>query len=85
MSTKTIAVEQSVYEKLRLQKRDSESFTRTINRLIETSREGFTCATAVKEAASLWEEPLSSEDEKILNDTLESGRQISGWDVERPE
>ncbi len=85
MSTKTIAVEQTVYEKLRLQKRDSESFTKTIDRLIETSPKGFTCAAAVMEASALWGAPLTAAEEKILNDTVESGRKKNGWDVERPE
>ena len=37
MSTKTIAVESSVYEKNARHKRASESFAKTISRLLETS------------------------------------------------
>ena len=38
MSTKTIAVETSVYERLAALKRESESFTRVIDRLITGRR-----------------------------------------------
>jgi len=54
MSTKAIAVESSVYERLAREKRPSESFTKTINRLIHTANIG-TCASAVAEAAPLWQ------------------------------
>ncbi len=37
MSTKTIAVRMDVYEKLAREKRDSESFTATIKRLLENN------------------------------------------------
>jgi len=43
MSTKTIAVEHSVYERLAREKRASESFTKTIERLIDSASSG-TCA-----------------------------------------
>ena len=39
MSTKTIAVETGVYEKLAALKRESESFTKVIDRLIEGNKE----------------------------------------------
>lgn len=85
MSTKTIAVEISVYEKLRRQKRDSESFTKTIDRLIENSDQALTCERAVSEAATVWGEPLDADEQKIFHDAVESGRKRNGWDVERPE
>ena len=42
MSTKTIAVESSVYERLAREKRESESFTKVIARLLNTSAEAHT-------------------------------------------
>ena len=44
MSTKTIAVESSVYARLASAKRESESFTKTIARLLDTSAEAHTGA-----------------------------------------
>ena len=45
MGTKTIGIREAVYERLRARKREGESFTDTIDRLIEESggdwREGF--------------------------------------------
>ncbi|MFC7187481.1 antitoxin VapB family protein [Halorubrum yunnanense] len=45
MPTKTIGVREGVYERLRARKRDNESFTDVIDRLIDESegdwREGF--------------------------------------------
>jgi len=45
MATKTIGIREEVYERLKAQKRDGESFTETVERLLEESttdwREGF--------------------------------------------
>ena len=45
MATKTIGIREEVYERLKSQKRDDESFTDTVERLLEASatdwREGF--------------------------------------------
>ena len=45
METKTIGIREDVYERLKAEKRDEESFTDTIERLLEESptdwREGF--------------------------------------------
>ena len=51
MSTKTIAVESTVYDRLAREKRSSESFTKTIHRLIHAANSG-TCAAAVADAAA---------------------------------
>ncbi|MEZ3165296.1 antitoxin VapB family protein [Halorubrum sp. RMP-47] len=61
MSTKTIGVREEVYERLRARKRDDESFTDLIDRLIDESesdwREGFgslppEAADSLREAAA---------------------------------
>jgi len=85
MSTKTIAVEISVYEKLRREKRDSESFTKTIDRLIENAGHALTCERAVAEAGTVWGSALDAVEEKLFHDAVEWGRKENGWDVERPE
>ena len=54
MSNKIIAVENSVYERLAREKRSSESFTKTIERLLQSASSG-TCASAVADAASVWQ------------------------------
>ena len=45
MATKTIGIREEVYERLKAQKRDDESFTDTVERLLDESatdwREGF--------------------------------------------
>lgn len=45
MATKTIGIREEVYERLKAQKRDDESFTDTVERLLEEAgtdwREGF--------------------------------------------
>jgi len=51
MATKTIGIREEVYERLKAQKRDDESFTDTVERLLEEAgtdwREGFgTLSTA---------------------------------------
>lgn len=51
MTTKTIGIREEVYERLKAQKRDDESFTDTVERLLEEAgtdwREGFgTLSTA---------------------------------------
>ena len=84
MSTKTIAVESSVYEKLARKKRPSESFTKTIDRLVEAANDG-TCAAAVKEAASIWQSIGNDEDADRMEQFVAESRQGSGWEVERPE
>jgi predicted CopG family antitoxin len=56
MGTKTIGIREEVYERLKAQKRDDESFTDTVERLIEEStadwRESFGTLDAT-EAADL--------------------------------
>ncbi|TKX42810.1 antitoxin VapB family protein [Halorubrum sp. ARQ200] len=63
MATKTIGVREEVYERLRARKRDDESFTDLIDRLIDESegdwRDGFGSLSA-KEADSLREATAAS-------------------------
>lgn len=56
MSTRTIAVESSVYVRLAREKRESESFTKVIERLLNVAAEvhtGSSIATALNKSKSL--------------------------------
>ena len=52
MATKTIGIREEVYERLKAQKRDGESFTDTVERLLEEAgtdwREGFGTLSAAE-------------------------------------
>ncbi|MEI7910530.1 MAG: antitoxin VapB family protein [Verrucomicrobiota bacterium] len=83
MSTKTIAVESSVYERLAREKRPSESFTKTINRLIQTANSG-TCASAVAAAAPIWQAIGNEADAGRMEQILRHNRSSTDWEVESP-
>jgi len=83
MSTKTIALEHSVYERLSREKRSSESFTKTIDRLIHSANSG-TCAAAVAEAASVWRAIGNDADADRMEQMLHLNRSSTNWEVERP-
>jgi predicted CopG family antitoxin len=83
MSTKTIAVEHSVYERLAREKRSSESFTKTIERLIQSANSG-TCAAAVADAASVWHANGNDADADLMEQVIEMNRSSTNWEVERP-
>ena len=83
MSTKTIAVESSVYEQLAREKRPSESFTKTISRLIHTANSG-TCAAAVAEAAPLWHANGNDADANQMEQLLHQKRSTTNWNIESP-
>ena len=83
MSTKTIAVESTVYERLAREKRSSESFTKTINRLIESANSG-TCAAAVADAASIWQTIGNDAEADQMERILHQNRATTHWKVESP-
>ena len=83
MSTKTIAVEHSVYERLAREKRSSESFTKTIERLID-SASSVTCAAAVADAASVWHAIGNDADADRMEQMVRLNRSSTNWEVERP-
>jgi predicted CopG family antitoxin len=84
MSTKTIAVESSVYDRLAKEKRGAESFTRTISRLMEHST-GHTCGEAVADAAAVWGKSGNDVDADRMESLVRAGRAGTDWSVERPE
>lgn len=83
MSTKTIAVENSVYERLAREKRSSESFTKTIDRLIQAANSG-TCAAAVTDAAAVWQAIGNDADADRMEQIIHQNRSTTNWEVERP-
>lgn len=83
MSTKTIAVESSVYERLACEKRSSESFTKTIDRLIHQANSG-TCAAAVADAEAVWQAIGNDTDADRMEQILQLNRSTTNWEVERP-
>lgn len=83
MSTKTIAVESSVYERLAREKRSSESFTKTIDRLIRQANNG-TCAAAVADAEAVWQAIGNDTDADKMEQLLNVNRSTTNWEVERP-
>lgn len=83
MSTKTIAVERTVYERLASEKRPSESFTKTIDRLIRAASPG-TCAAAVAEAAAVWQNVGNDAEADRIEQIVRDGRKAADWNVESP-
>lgn len=83
MSTKTIAVESAVYERLAREKRSSESFTKTIDRLIHSANSG-TCAAAVVDAEAVWQAIGNDTDADRMEQILHLNRSATNWEVERP-
>jgi predicted CopG family antitoxin len=85
MSTKTIAVDVTVYRKLADRKRESESFTKLLDRLADADTGHGTCADAVREAAEIWGESRSSKTEADkFEEVVKANRKAAKWDVETP-
>jgi predicted CopG family antitoxin len=85
MATKTIAVDAEVYRKLAGRKRESESFTKLLDRLADADNGQGTCADAVREAAAVWGKSESRENEaEKLESVVRANRKSAKWDVEKP-
>ena len=82
MSTKTIAVRMDVYEKLAREKRDSESFTTTINRLLENNTRKGTCGDAVHQAQPFWSSAPTDKEADLMEALLRERRSTTQWDME---
>jgi len=84
MATKTIAVDAEVYRKLAGRKRESESFTKLLDRLADADNGHGTCADAVREAAAVWGNSENCETEADKFDSVVStNRKSTEWDVEK--
>jgi len=85
MSTKTIAVDAAVYRKLAGRKRESESFTKLLDRLADADTGHGTCADAVREAAEIWGKSSGNHTETDkLESVVSANRKTAKWDVETP-
>lgn len=85
MATKTIAVDATVYRKLAGRKRESESFTKLLDRLADADTGNGTCADAVREAAEIWGKSsgTNTEADKFAS-VISANRKTAKWDVETP-
>ena len=83
MSTKTIAVESAAYQKLAAQKREGESFTKTIERLLQghLAVQG-TCGAAVEQAVRIWGGKGSAAEADWMERVVEEGRKSTSWERE---
>ncbi|MDE0838687.1 MAG: antitoxin VapB family protein [Kiritimatiellae bacterium] len=85
MSTKTVAIKSEVYQKLAQEKREEESFTKTIDRLL-SYQQTKTCASAVREAAKLWGSVESAHDEaQQMEQWIATERSRTDWSAEQPQ
>ena len=83
MSTKTIAVENSVYERLARVRKPSESFTKTISRILDAATAP-TCAAAVREASAVWGTAETDSDADRMEQIIRQNRAGTDWSVEQP-
>ena len=85
MASKTIAVDAEVYRKLAGRKRESESFTKLLDRLADADNGYGTCADAVREAAAVWGKSKGSKTEADkFESVVTSNRKSAKWDIEKP-
>ena len=78
MSSKTIAVDTRVYEKLAGIKREGESFSKAIDRLIDQVGAAHTGRDILRGLASV--EPLSYGDAEVMLSVVAENRDNETWD-----
>lgn len=84
MSIKTVALNTLVYEKLARHKRGSESFTKTIDRLLAESSDP-TCADAVHDTARIFGGMDTGTEAERMEQWIRQGKDSADWSVELPE
>jgi predicted CopG family antitoxin len=77
MSTRTIAVDSEVYRKLHRLKRESESFSRVIDRLVESTGRAHTGAEILRRLAE--QPPLSAADARRMSKAVADHRKRERW------
>jgi predicted CopG family antitoxin len=77
MSTKTIAVEARVYDRLASVKREGESFSKAIDRLLSEVGEAHT-GREILERLQAWP-ALSDEDARVFLKVIAENRSSEGW------
>ena len=78
MSTKTIAVDSRVYEKLAGVKREGESFSKAIDRLIDQVGEAHTGRDILRELSGIRQ--LSYDDAGVMLSIVAENRENETWD-----
>lgn len=78
MRTKTITRETKTCEKLAVERRDPESFTELIERLL-AGRSSSTCGDAVRNAPLIWNTTDQNKDADVMNEVLQQGREQTDW------
>jgi len=78
MSSKTIAVDTRVYEKLAGVKREGESFSKAIDRLIDQVGAAHTGRDILQELSGVM--PLSSDDAQVMLSVVAENRENETWD-----
>jgi hypothetical protein len=85
VATKTISVDAAVHRKLAGRKRESESFSKLLDRLADAYTGHGTCADAVREAAEIWVRSSGNKSEADEFDAVvDANRKSAKWDVETP-
>ncbi len=78
MSTKTIALESSIYERLASLKREGESFSKVIDRLLADVANAHTGSDILKALEGV--SPLSAEDAETFLGVVAEDREGERWD-----
>ncbi len=78
MSTKTIAVDTKVYEKLAVVKREGESFSKAIDRLIEQVGKAHTGCDILQGLSGVAR--LSYDDAEVMLSMVAENREDETWD-----
>jgi predicted CopG family antitoxin len=78
MSTKTIAVESRVYERLAQAKREGESFSKAIDRLLEEVGSAHTGREILRSLQQI--PPLPEKDAEAMLAVIEENRAGEAWD-----
>ena len=82
MATKTIAVDATAYHKLAGRKRESEPFTKLLDRLADSDTGHGTCADAVREAAEIWAKSNGGPAEADnFESVVSANRKSAKWDI----
>jgi predicted CopG family antitoxin len=79
MSTRTIAVDSGVYQRLAAAKREGESFSRAIDRLLTTVSTAHTGKDILRELPGL--PSLSAEDAEVFLRVVAENRALEAWEV----
>ena len=79
MSTKTIALDMKVYQKLIRLKGESESFSKTIDRLLNEAAKAHTGASILANLKQF--KPLSASDARKMKKIVQENRKNEKWEL----